>query len=560
MTQIDIFDSADGARDSLSFGGIGAQVAPRRPRLRPMIARLMDMVPFEHLGDKSHGRGAWLGLSDIWPGDANQGATFQSAWSADTGALFEMASDVLPRAHAFDWLRDLAAADTTEARAMAYTVTSDWLAHYGRWHALAWRSDLLAHRLSAWLTHLDLIAAGAPDADAGQTLRKALIDAARKQMRYLCRTGAQDLDGQPRIGALSQGIIAAIALAPGPVVAAQTTPAPASRLQAWLAEALDDQLHPDGGHVSRSPTQQFAVVCDLSAARAALVEAVLGVPGWLQHALDKATPILRMLRHGDGRLGLFQGAQEGGADAIDMALDRSGATGASPSVARHTRYARIAAGNALLLMDCGQAGDDHASPLAIELSFGRQRVIVNCGAMPMGGGAWQSAMQATAAHSTLTIADTNANIRVDEAAGRREPALSEQDGACLLEATSDAYAARFGLIHTRSVYCASDGQDWRGEDLLTPIDGKSPDAQAFALRFHLHPRVRATLAQDQSTVLIRLPDKSGWRFRVGGGQVRLATSIYVADGETVQRNEQIVVAGVTATTGAHVRWALQRAT
>ena len=77
-------------------------------------------------------------------------------------------------------------------------------------------------------------------------------------------------------------------------------------------------------------------------------------------------------------------------------------------------------------------------------------------------------------------------------------------------------------------------------------------------RSPLLPRVRATLAQDQATVLIRLPDKSGWRFRARGGQVRLASSIYVADGETVQRAEQIVVTGSSDPSGAQIRWALQR--
>ncbi|MEZ5667802.1 MAG: heparinase II/III family protein [Alphaproteobacteria bacterium] len=554
MTQIDIFGRVERWRDSQAFGMLGAQARQRRLRLRPLAARLLDLLPVEHWGDKAHGRPPWLGIRDIWPGDPAQGATFIGAWGADADALFELASDVLPHAHAFDWLRDLDAADTAEARAMAYAATRGWLDRYGRWHPLAWRSDLLAHRLAGWAAHLDLIAAGAPDAAAADAIRAALILSARRQLRFLCRTGAADIDGQPQLGALCHGIVAAIALAPGKTIAAQTTPAAAARLQRWLAAALEVQLHPDGGHVSRSPTDQFALVCHLAAARAALADAVLGVPGWLQHALDKAAPILRMLRHGDGRLALFQGSHEGRSGTIDLALDRSGATGASPTVARHCGYARIAVGNALLLMDCGQTGE-HAAPLAIELSVGHQRVFVNCGAMANAGDAWRSAVRATAAHSTLTVADTNADTR---GGGDAQPTLTEHDGAWLLEASSAGYAPRFGLVHKRSIYCAADGQDWRGEDVLAPVDAKAQERRGYALRFHMHPRIRATLAQDQATVLIRLPDKSGWRFRVAGGQARLAASIYVADGETVQRNEQIVVTGMTGSDGARVRWALQR--
>ncbi len=453
----------------------------------------------------------------------------------------------------------VAALDTPEARQLAYGATAHWLESFGRWQALAWRSDLLARRLANWTCHFAFIAEGAPDQEASHAIQDELIRSARRQLRYFCRADARDVEGQARIGALSLGIVAAIALMPGQAIGEQVAPKPLLRLMDSLAATLEKQLQPDGGHYSRSPAQQFAVICDLAVARQALAASLLGVPHWLQHALDRAAPVLRMLRHGDGGLALFQGAQEGRVDAIDLALERSSATGGSPLLARHVGYARIAAGNALLLMDCGAAagGDGHAGPLAIELSVGKQRVIVNCGAMIDGGTAWRSAMRATAAHSTLTVSDTSAE---PQRGGPAVPqaAVTEQEGAWLVEAQHNGYAARFGLIHKRAIYCDAQGHDWRGEDTLLPAGHHAPERHMFALRFHLHPRVRATISQDQTTVLIRLPDKSGWRFRVRGGQVRLSSSIYVADGETVQRCEQIVIGGSSDAQGAQVRWALQR--
>ena len=562
MIQTDIFGRVERWRDHLVFGAVAQETRRRLPRLRPLAARLIDLLPFEALADPTRNRGAWLGLTDLWPGDRTQGLTFLDAWGPDPRALYEPSVDALVHGHGFDWLRDLAAADTSSARRLAQSATAHWLSQYGRWQALAWRSDLLARRLANWTSHFALIASGAPDSEAGQALQDALIASARRQLRYLCRAGAEDVDGQARIGALCHGIVAAIALMPGQAIGEQVATKPLLRLMGWLSAALDSQLQPDGGHVSRSPGRQFAVVCDLAAARHALAASLLGVPDWLQHALDRAAPVLRMLRHGDGGLALFQGAPEGRPEAIALALERSDANGGSPVLARHVGYARIAAGNALLLMDCGSTGtpDGHTGPLAIELSVGRQRVFVNCGAMVDGGAAWRTAMRATAAHSTLTIADTSADPRggTEGETGRPQPTVNEQAGAFLVEATHMGYAARFGLVHKRAIYCDAEGRDWRGEDVLLPSGGAAPDRQMFALRFHLHPRVRATMAQDQATVLIRLPDKSGWRFRASGGQVRLASSIYVADGETVQRCEQIVVSGSSGRGGAQVRWALQR--
>lgn len=563
MTQTDIFDRIERWRDHQAFGAATHLPFARRHRLRPTLARLLDMVPIEDIAGPARHRGAWLGLDDVWPGDPAQGGNLAAAWGDQPEALFALATDAMPHAHGFDWLRDLAANRQADGCPVAYAATAIWLTRYGRWQATAWRSDLLARRLANWTMHWRLITAGAPDEEAADTIGATMIRSARRQLRFLDRCAARDVDQQARIGALCHGIVAAIGLCPGRAIAERSIPPLLDRLLRRLDETLTTQIQPDGGHVSRSPSKQFAVVCDLALVRDALDSSLLGVPEWVQRSLDRTAPILRMLRHPDGGLALFQGAHEGQPAAIDLALKLSATGGASPTVARHAGYARVSADNGQLLMDCGtgQTGEGHRGPLAIELSIGRQRVIVNCGAMTAGGAAWQSALRATAAHSTLCIADTNADTQVRGRQGQHwdnQPTISELEGEWLMEASHDGYAERFGLRHTRAVYCDNKGEDWRGEDTLTPITGTTAERQLFTVRFHLHPRVRADLAQDQATVLIRLPNKSGWRFRSRGGQIRLATSIYIADGETVQRCEQIVVTGSTGPDGAQVRWALQR--
>ena len=76
----------------------------------------------------------------------------------------------------------------------------------------------------------------------------------------------------------------------------------------------------------------------------------------------------------------------------------------------------------MLIVDCGAPpppGVDryaHAGTLSMELSVGRDRMIVNCGALPAGRPEWRDATRATAAHSTLVIADTNSS-RAEAATG-----------------------------------------------------------------------------------------------------------------------------------------------
>ena len=73
----------------------------------------------------------------------------------------------------------------------------------------------------------------------------------------------------------------------------------------------------------------------------------------LQAAIERMAPMLRMLRHGDGRLALFHGAKESDRTLIDslLAASRVG-TPAQPS-APETGYERMVAGRTLVLVDVG---------------------------------------------------------------------------------------------------------------------------------------------------------------------------------------------------------------
>src|SRR3546814_7727404 len=82
-------------------------------------------------------------------------------------------------------------------------------------------------------------------------------------------------------------------------------------------------------------------------------------------------------------------------------------------------FQRRQAGRALVLVDCGRPpppGYDrlaHVGTLSFEMSVGRERLIVNCGAQGgtqsggwgPGAGEWRAAQRSTAAHSTATLGD-----------------------------------------------------------------------------------------------------------------------------------------------------------
>jgi uncharacterized heparinase superfamily protein len=216
----------------------------------------------------------------------------------------------------------------------------------------------------------------------------------------------------------------------------------------------------------------------------------------------------------------------------------------------------------LLIVDAGApppAGFDahaHAGTLSFEMSLGRERLIVNCGAMASADGVWDTAQRATAAHSTATLDDTNSSEIVDSGLGRRPARVScardEHDGATWLTLSHDGYAEAFGAIHHRRLYLSADGGDFRGEDA---IDGRH--AGALALRFHLHPDVQASIVQNGAAALLRVRSGAAWRFAANPGPVTLAESIYL-DGAAPRRCEQLVVTGEIIPGRNTFKWSLKR--
>jgi uncharacterized heparinase superfamily protein len=223
-------------------------------------------------------------------------------------------------------------------------------------------------------------------------------------------------------------------------------------------------------------------------------------------------------------------------------------------------FQRLQAGRTVLIVDAGAPappGIDrlaHAGTLSFELSIGRERMIVNCGAAPVTGAQWTDAARSTAAHSTLVIADTNSSELKPVGLGRRPQTVSaerqEANGAHWLEASHDGWRKPFGAVHRRRLYMAESGEDIRGEDVIEASSG-----QPYTVRFHLHPSVIASMQQDGEAVLLRLPS-GGWRLRAEGAQMALEESVYLGGSEP-RRSEQIVLTGFADGT-QQAKWAITK--
>jgi uncharacterized heparinase superfamily protein len=498
-----------------------------------------------------------LPVRDPWPGDPGRGARLlrgelelaggvrplrPGGWGGASGSLLLDAA-----AHGFTWLRDLRALGTDAARLRARALVADWV-NAPPSEPIAHRPDVVGARIAAWLGHYDFFAATADDAFR-QRLMARLVSDARGLSAAL---PAEELDARA-LTALKGLIAAAVAL---PEHAGFLT-----RALRFLPQEIVRQVLPDGCHAERSPAAQLAALQDLTEIRALLQASQTQPPTALTGAIERMAPALRVMRHGDGGLALFNGSREEPTGLIDMALTQAGRTSRGPSALPDGGFQRLQAGRSVLIVDCGAPpppGVDryaHAGTLSMELSIGRDRMIVNCGATPAGGPEWRDATRATAAHSTLVIADVNSSELKPDGLGRRpvlvEAQRQEANGAHWLEASHDGWKKLFGAVHRRRLYVAESGEDIRGEDVV-----EAPTPQPFTLRFHLHPEVNANLQQDGEAVLLRLRSGGGWRLRADGARMTLEESVYLG-GQEPRRTEQVVLTGF-ADGPQQVKWAISK--
>jgi uncharacterized heparinase superfamily protein len=300
----------------------------------------------------------------------------------------------------------------------------------------------------------------------------------------------------------------------------------------------------------------------------------------LRVALDRMAPMLRFFKVGDGALAPFNGGAECDAKELDLLLERDEMTGRPFAHAPYSGYQRLTAGRSVVLMDVGASPPGpfstraHAGFLAIQMSVGAHRMIVNCGAAPDEQPRWDKALRSTAAHSTVTLADTSPGRILDgklaslfgpRFEGTRieiETRRGTSGRGHYVEASHDGYWERFGVVHQRRMTLSSKGHSLAGADRLTPVEGRrrrrgGGGPVPFAIRFHIHPDVRVSLAQDLRSALLKLPNGEGWRFRWGGGALSIEESVYLGGG-IPRRAEQLVIAGEVGDQLFECAWSLEQ--
>jgi uncharacterized heparinase superfamily protein len=244
----------------------------------------------------------------------------------------------------------------------------------------------------------------------------------------------------------------------------------------------------------------------------------------------------------------------------------------------HSGYQRLEAGSTVVVMDTGRpppfemSAEAHAGCLSFELSSKAQRILVNCGVPGTNKENWREISRSTRAHSTVTFNDVSSCRFADArrnafgapiVAGPVNVPVSRDSGpeGEVVQASHDGYASRFSVVHQRTLALSADGNFIDGEDAFLPTRGEAiPNKvkDSFAVRFHLHPSIRASKLADGHSVMLILPNRDVWNFSAYEDVIEIEDTAYLGGQDGPRRSFQLVIYG-GARRASRVRWSFNYA-
>ena len=479
--------------------------------------------------------------------------------------------------HGFEWLDDLTAVCDLHTNRLAQNWTHDWIRRFGLGSGSGWTPELTGRRVLRWINHADQLLAG-----QGRAKSNAFRRSLSAQTVFLSRRWKTAPPGLPRFEALA-GLIQGSAALSG-------MDSHMRRASRALARECRSCIDGQGAIVSRNPEELLEMFFLLNWAAAALQLA--GRPPEDAHraAVTAVAPVLRSLRHADGRLARFHGGGSGTVDKLDWALANAGVKGGASWRQQLTMgYARVAHGRTTMIVDVAPpaaTANAHASTLAFELTSGLHPLVVNCGAGEALGKSWRMVARTTSSHSTLDVegysssrfaaptgAFSNSAERIVHAPANITLERNDyNDGTCIV-AGHDGYHGRCGLNHWRRLQVDPEGSKVNGEDVLIAasedarkrfdalLSAQRLEGVPFNVRFHLHPDVEAAADEEGRDVAMLLGNGETWRFRCRGEvQLALEPSDFLESASSSSRaTNQIVLSGLAMEYSTRVSWILAKA-
>lgn len=507
----------------------------------------------------------------------------------DIGRMSPFAIEAAPERWAaalngFRWLAHLRNGEPRDV-ALSRRLVGEWLVRNRRPAAtIAWRADVMASRISAWLASAHLVLDGADPA-----FYRDVLASLGAQARHLDSQRPKLPQGRLRVDALVAVLLTGLA--------AGGSERHLTRLERELERELEAQVLADGCHRDRNPGTVLELLLRLLPLRECIVASGREVPAQLGDTIRRMTQFLARMELGDGTLMRVNGMGRTPRDLLSAVLSSAmpmsgGDLRGKPEEADRlpaSGLVRIEAGQTVLLVDAGGvppapfAAAAHAGTLAFEMSVGSRSLLRNCGVAEHAGAAERTMARATACHNTLVL-DARSSSRLAEPAragvsasgaliglGRVAATLAREAGAdgegvdgamgggTVLTASHEGYLASHGLVHTRRLRLSDDGRRLDGTDALAPARGVLRLAWdvPFAIFFHVAAGVDVATRGDGCSADLVLDDGERWRLEVEGARLSVEASVDFTAVAGPLATRQLVLRGACPGE-TRIEWRLER--
>ena len=125
----------------------------------------------------------------------------------------------------------------------------------------------------------------------------------------------------------------------------------------------------------------------------------------------------------------------------------------------------------------------------------------------------------------------------------------------ILQAAHDSYKKKYNIIHERQIEFFSKKLLLRGKDIL---EKKTKNlSYNFEIRFHLHPKIKATKTIDNKSILLELED-SGWKFISDNNTIDVESGLYFGKKNFYSENRNIFISGEIKNEIQIINWELRK--
>ena len=522
----------------------GSRILEKIHKTRSFISKIICSSPFYNKLDLDETpRNISVFPPNFWKGDTKRGRSFLKTKNFN---IKNIKNDFFFYYHSFSWLTDLRTLGNENLRIYSRELTKQWIKNNQSWNSKTWKSYIVASRLCSWIHHFDFFFLSSKD-----DFKEKIFNLIIKQVNHLVKNFSYHKRNSELIRIIKALIYVSICV-----------PHKNSLYQIAifnLKTEITKQILKDGCHFQRNPKIHMEVLYDLIDIRSILNIANKKVFIDLQSAIEKMSVVNYFFLHKDNSLALFNQSTNVSSEFINEIISHIPKPKKIPRELSESGFQRVDTKDTVLILDCGVPQNYnatykcHSCTGGFEISYKKKRIIVNSSPNFK-----NNINKSTAAHSTLTLNNTNAYKVLNNDHLSRIPETIkvkrvERYGANFLEIENYSYKQQYDATHKRLIYVDKNGTDIRGEENIY-----CPSELTFDIRFYLDESIKASEINNGKAILLKLPNGTGWKFISSFDKINLVSSQYIEISKQPKISEHIHLTGNTSELISVVKWSLKK--